>query len=568
MPVDKIRIGKRHRKDMGDLNALAATTANKRADHGAVRAGLTPMKEVHDHVGEALERVSRRPNSAVHKAKANGGAHRDPDDHTPTQHSAWKSGSFSAKELQSMAFPPLSWIVPDIIPAEGVTLLCSKPKFGKSWLTHDLCIACTTDRCTLGTIKPAQGDVLYLALEDSIRRLQRRMGKLLRTFGAPWPERLTLKTEYRFDEGGLGDIGAWHTDTKKHGGKPILVVIDVLAKVRKPVGKQQLYEADYAALAGLHKLANELGLAIVVVHHTRKMAADDLMETVSGSYGVSGAVDTILVMANTPNGAVLDIRGRDVEPAELAIEFDKRTCRWRLLGDAAEVHVSSQRAKIIAALKEAGLAMTIPALIEETGMKRNALDVLLGRMAKEGKIQRIGKGLYAHLDYVSPPDDPPAANPPNKTKHGNSKRGTPRRSVASVRSSKVLTDIETEAPSAQTQETTGQKPSICPSVQSVRENAAAQTDRTDGQTGAQVTEQPPELAAADLSRDLSREDGDGQIGTNRGSQDDFPELPAILRRVPVTRGPVPALEPPGDSPDGADGRTQVIGEEEAREWTL
>jgi hypothetical protein len=104
--------------------------------------------------------------------------------------------------------------------------------------------------------------------------------------------------------------------------------------------------------------------------------------------------------------------------------------------------------------------------MEETGMKRNALDVLLGRMAKDGKIQRLGKGLYAHLDYVSPP-----ANPPNKTKHANSKRGTPRRSVASVRSSKVLTDLETEVPSAQTQETSGQKPSICPSVQSVRENA-------------------------------------------------------------------------------------------------
>src|SRR5262249_26319538 len=125
-----------------------------------------------------------------------------------------------------------------------------------------------------------------------------------------------------------------------------------------------------------------------------------------GSYGVSGAVDTILVMANKPNGDVLDIRCRDVESAELAIEFDKQTCRWRLLGDAAEVHVSSQRAKIIAALNEAGLAMRIPALMETTGMKRNPLEVLLGRMAREGEIQRIGKGLYAHIDYVTPYDDP------------------------------------------------------------------------------------------------------------------------------------------------------------------
>jgi RecA-family ATPase len=87
-----------------------------------------------------------------------------------------------------MEFPPMAWIVRNIIPAEGVVLLCSKPKFGKSWLAYDLCIACTTDRFTLGTVKPAQGNVLYLALEDSKRRLQRRMTKLLPTFGSAWPE--------------------------------------------------------------------------------------------------------------------------------------------------------------------------------------------------------------------------------------------------------------------------------------------------------------------------------------------------------------------------------------------
>jgi hypothetical protein len=70
---------------------------------------------------------------------------------------------------------------------------------------------------------------------------------------------------------------------RRRAPKPVLVVIDVLAKVRKPTGNKQLYEADYEALAGLAQLAGELGLAIVVVHHTRKMASDDLMETVSGS---------------------------------------------------------------------------------------------------------------------------------------------------------------------------------------------------------------------------------------------------------------------------------------------
>jgi hypothetical protein len=203
-------------------------------------------------------------------------------------------------------------------------------------------------------------------------------------------------------------------------------------------------------------------------------------------------------------------------------------------------------------------------------------------MAREGEIQRIGKGLYAHIDYVTPSDDPPPANPPNKSKHGKSKRGTPRQSVASVRSSKVLTDRETDVPSAHTQETTGQKTSICPSVQSVRENAdtngahasvPAQTDRTDRQTLAQAPAEARQSGALDLSGDQSRGDRKTDrrqsAATNQpAAPDDFPKLPTFLRRVPVTGGPAPALGPPGDSLDRADGRTQVIEDEEEREWTL
>jgi hypothetical protein len=160
--------------------------------------------------------------------------------HPPPQEPRWKQGLFTAEQLQAMEFPPTSFLVRDVIPAEGVTLLCSKPKFGKSWLVYDLCIGCTMNRFILGEIKPAQGDVLYLALEDSRRRLQRRMTKLLPA-GNPWPAKLTLKTEWhRLHEGGLEDIRSWHMHTKNNGGKPILVVIDVLAKVRKPVGNKQL----------------------------------------------------------------------------------------------------------------------------------------------------------------------------------------------------------------------------------------------------------------------------------------------------------------------------------------
>jgi AAA domain len=335
------------------------------------------------------------------RRKAREASHQERDSERREQRSSpppepqWQRGSFTAEQLQAMKFPPTSFLVHDIIPAEGVTLLCAKPKFGKSWLAYDLCIGSTMHRIILGELLPAQGDVLYLALEDSRRRLQRRMFKLLPA-GTSWPANLTLKTEWRrLHEGGLDDIRAWYAHSKDHGGKPILVVIDVLAKVRKPTGNKQLYEADYEALTGLTRLAAELSLAIVVLHHTRKMASDDLMETVSGSFGIAGAVDTILVLAKKTSGTVLDVRGRDVESKEFAIEFSKESCRWCIRGMATEVHMSDQRGRVLAALEDANEGLSVAEIVVAAQLRnRNAADILLFKMSKAGEIERVKRGVY------------------------------------------------------------------------------------------------------------------------------------------------------------------------------
>ena len=430
-----------------------------------------------------------------------------------------------------MRFKPISWIIPDIIAAEGVTLLCSKPKFGKSWLVYDLCIAATADRYTLGEKKPMQGDVLYLALEDSKRRLQRRMTKLLPSFQGNWPEKLIMTTEWRrLHEGGLDDIRDWHERTKAKGGKPIMVAIDVLAKVRKPTGNKPVYESDYDALTGLHRLAHELGIAIVVVHHTRKMASDDLMETVNGSYGITGAVDTVIVMADKAGGAVLDIRGRDVEAAEFAIQFSKDACRWTILGTAADVHQSEQRKAIIAALVDNGEPMRIGELMAATWMKRNPLELLLSKMVKAQSIKRTGFGRYAHKDYVEAPKP---------------KEGEKRKSVRSVRSVSPAGQMRD---GGQPTDGGAQKSGdICLFVRSVRkftskadargsvaERVKTRTGQTDGQIEAQATEEPEVSASGDLSG-LGTDRTDQTDGHKAGPDDDLTIPPILDRRGEATR---------------------------------
>src|SRR5262249_44007760 len=121
----------------------------------------------------------------------------------------WREKALNADRLQGMRFNPVTFVVPGLIPSEGATLICSKPKVGKSWLVLDIAIGATANRFVLGDLRPKQGDVLYLALEDSARRLQSRMTKLLGTFAETWPPGLTFATQWaRVDQGGCIDIRA------------------------------------------------------------------------------------------------------------------------------------------------------------------------------------------------------------------------------------------------------------------------------------------------------------------------------------------------------------------------
>jgi hypothetical protein len=102
-----------------------------------------------------------------------------------------------------------------------------------------------------------------------------------------------------------------------------------------------------------------------------------------------------LVLANKGSGTVLDVRGRDVESRELAIEFSKESCRWRILGMAKEVHLSDRRGRVLAALEDANKGLAVAEIVFAAQLRsRNAADILLFKMTKAGEIERLKRGVY------------------------------------------------------------------------------------------------------------------------------------------------------------------------------
>ena len=147
-------------------------------------------------------------------------------------------------------------------------------------------------------------------------------------------------------------------------------------------------------------LAAEHEVAIVVVHHTRKMAAADPLDEISGSTGLTGGVDGVLVLKRDRGkaDAVLHVDGRDIEePAEYALKWDAETTGWTIVGDAEEYRISEERKEILGVLVEANEFLSPGEVADVLGKPRNTIKQRLWRMAQDGQVEnRNGKYGITH----------------------------------------------------------------------------------------------------------------------------------------------------------------------------
>lgn len=304
--------------------------------------------------------------------------------------------AWQADELMAMSFPEPTWAVPGIV-AEGVTLLAGPPKVGKSWLALNLGLSIAAGTPALGRITVDQGSVLYLALEDWPRRLQERMGIVLA--GRAAPADLTLDVYCPPMPAGAGYIAEW-LDTNP-GAR--LVVIDVFTKVRGHASGNSAYEADYAAVGVIKDLADTYGIPIMVVHHVRKASADDFLQTVSGTNGLAGAADAVLVLerARAQADGILHITGRDVEEAEHAMAFHPPTGTWRILdGPATDYQMNDTRQLITRHLRDYP-GRTPAEIATALDMPRDTIRQTCKRMHDAGQLTTQPGGKYHPPDTIT-----------------------------------------------------------------------------------------------------------------------------------------------------------------------
>ena len=232
----------------------------------------------------------------------------------------------SASELKKMEIPQIVWIVDRLLPV-GVSMIGAPSKYFKSYMALGLCLAVCTGEKFL-SFQCNKYACLYLDLESTKRRPKSRLKQIIPN--GDWPENfyiLTAEDEVsKINEGFTEQIEHQlnqHPDIK-------LIIVDVFQMIRQPAKRNQSgYDRDYDDFKVLKRIADSHEIALLLIHHTRKMKdPGDVFNELSGSVGVMGALDCAWIITKEDrysDEGTLNVTGRDMESQKLKIRFNKCT---------------------------------------------------------------------------------------------------------------------------------------------------------------------------------------------------------------------------------------------------
>ena len=294
----------------------------------------------------------------------------------------------NANELMDMEFQPTGWLIEKLL-GKGVYILAGASKIGKSWLVLWL-----ADRVSKGEkvweFKTQQADVLYVSLEDTAQRIQRRLSEV--TGGEA--DRVWIATEAELLGSGferqLGNFLTAHPNTG-------FVIIDTLQRIRQMKSEKYSYAGDYEVMTALKSIADRFNITILVVHHTRKEESEDAFNMISGTNGLMGCADGAMVLqkpSRLSKTATLDVTGREIADLQLKLEFDDSK-HWQFIEYGKE-EPDEGPSKFLSAVQK-----LVSESHEWRGTASELLDCLKGSLDSDVKPNVLSRRLKASSSRLS-----------------------------------------------------------------------------------------------------------------------------------------------------------------------
>jgi len=305
--------------------------------------------------------------------------------------------TLTAAELASQELEEVRFVVPGLL-APGLTVLAGNPKVGKSLLALDLAYSVASGDTFLGH-DVNQGDVLFVAMEDSPQRLQLRLAVRHGDGTALPPVRFVLPRMLSITQL-INIVEAWASATPTAS----MVIVDTYGRVSSEKSRG---ETDYAyvhrTLGQLQRVALERNISVVLVHHNRKAQVEtsDQYDKVHGSMAITGVADTNIIIERDRNQltTVLSVTGRDVHEREFTYRFDIDTGRGIASRRSRLSGLSVDQVQVLRVIH--GGATTPKQIALETGKSTTNVQNFLTRLVQEGVLEKSKHGVYEVTKFVA-----------------------------------------------------------------------------------------------------------------------------------------------------------------------
>jgi hypothetical protein len=181
-----------------------------------------------------------------------------------------------------------------------------------------------------------------------------------------------------------------------------LIVIDVLQRIRGVFNKNEdAYQKDYKIVGAIQKLATECNVLIIVVHHTKKGKVDDAIESISGSFGISGSSDGSVIIGKQGDVMHIESRMRDIPEFDFEMTKEDGGPMWKPAQTVTELFAPNEGTKthsVLAALHVAACALMIGDIAKRTGILDKHVSIYLSRLLKSGQVTKQSRGFYLARD--------------------------------------------------------------------------------------------------------------------------------------------------------------------------
>jgi hypothetical protein len=316
----------------------------------------------------------------VVKPKPNGGA--------PPQEIPIPTGESAFALLERDIPEPVKLCDPWAI--EGVNIIAGRPKLGKTTLERQKLAAASIGGPFMDSTFPTAVKCAFLSLEE---------GELLcrAKFKMAGFQDEALAAIQLFFEWPRGQSGVDLLDRYLTANRDVrLVCIDSLTRFRViPDVRVPAFMADYEAVNSLHDMSKKHpGVCVDIIHHTRKAKSDDPIDDISGTYGLTAAADSYLVMRHHADGALMHVGGRlwSREESEYKVKRSGQQ-RWEMLGP--NLGLSDEQQETLELVKAEPAGMNGAKLAEKLSITNqsawNRLDLLL----EKGFVTKLRGKVYA-----------------------------------------------------------------------------------------------------------------------------------------------------------------------------